>query len=215
MCSYDGIEPLEARKRSRGGYRQQVNMINSQRNAEKETNCANTRAVSKRLKKWKRNPYFHEVGILESAQSKKSRHQSATNKKTYKKKKENFDSDTSYHLSDDESTILDDNTDMQSSVPVEEEKENDTMPKLTEFELQIEGVNSDDDDILCEVVEEDEAGTLPVAVTIADVVRVNEKKQVQYSERSCKKSNIWLVRLLVTNQKLLHRWWQFQKAQKH
>ena len=36
------------------------------------------------------------------------------------------------------------------------------MPKFTEFELQIEGVNSDDDDILCEVVEEDEAGTLPV-----------------------------------------------------
>ena len=82
MCSCDGIEPLEALKRSRGGYRKQVNMINSQRNVEKETNRANTRAVSKRSKKRKRNPHFHKVGILESAQSKKRRHQSATNKKT-------------------------------------------------------------------------------------------------------------------------------------
>ena len=45
------------------------------------------------------------------------------------------------------------------------------MPKLTEFELQIEGVDSNDDDILCEVVEEDEAGTPPVAVTITGIAR--------------------------------------------
>ena len=50
------------------------------------------------------------------------------------------------------------------------------MPKFTEFELQIEGVNSNDDNILCEIVEEDEAGTLPVAVTIADVVRGKQKE---------------------------------------
>ena len=110
-----------------------MNIINSQRNAEKETNRANTRKMSKRSKKRKRNPYFHKVGILESERLKKScHHQPSTNKK----KRANVDSDTSYHLSDDESTILDDNTDMQSSVPVEEErKENDAMPELTEFEL--------------------------------------------------------------------------------
>ena len=174
MCSCDGIEPEEALKRSRGGYRKQVNIINSQRNAAKETNRANTRKMSKRSKKRKRNPHFHKVGILETERLKKSRHHQPS---TNKKKRGNVDSDTSYHLSDDESTILDDNTDMQSSVPVEEgRKENDVMPELTEFELQIEGVNSNDDDILCEVVEEDEASTLPVAVTIADVVRGKRKE---------------------------------------
>ena len=99
---------MEALKRSRGGHRKQVNMINAQKNTEEETNHVNTRAMSKRLKKRKHNPYFHKVGILESVQSKKSRHQPATKKK----RKERVDSDTSYHLSDDKATILDDNTDM-------------------------------------------------------------------------------------------------------
>ena len=50
------------------------------------------------------------------------------------------------------------------------------MPTLTKFKLQIEGVDSDDDNILYEVVEEDEAGTPPVAVTITDVVRGKRKE---------------------------------------
>ena len=83
-------------------------MINAQKNTEKETNCVNTWAILKRLKKRKHNPHFHNIGILESARSSKSHHQPTTKKK----RKEKVDSDTSYHLSDDEATILDDNTDM-------------------------------------------------------------------------------------------------------
>ena len=175
MCACDGVDPSEALKRSRGGYRKQVNMINAQRKAEKETNRVSTRAMSKRSKKRKYNPHFNKVGKLDSARSNRSRHQPTSTKK---KRTEKVDSDTSYHLSDEETTILeDDNTDMQS-VPAKDPEQNDTMPTLTEFKLQIEGVDSDDDDILCAVVKEDESGPPPEAVTIADVVRGKRKEAI-------------------------------------
>jgi len=161
MCSCDGIEPSEALQQSRGGYRKQVNILLAQKNEKTKSKAVNTRSMTRKAQKRKYNPHFHKVGLQETEQT-KEKHDNAKKKKTTNNEK--LDSDSSFHLSDDDKTIKDFTTASPSVVA------------LPEFELQIENVDSDYDDIFqCHVVDEDTPGPA-TASNIADIVRRKRKE---------------------------------------
>ena len=99
--------------------------------------------MTRKAKKKKYNPHFHKVGLQESEQT-KAKKNNAKKKKTNEQK---VNSDSSFHLIDDDETIKDDTTASPSIVAV------------PEFKLQIENVNSDNDDILqCHDIDKDTPG---------------------------------------------------------
>ena len=99
--------------------------------------------MTRKAKKKKYNPHFHKVGLQESERT-KAKKNNAKKKKTNEQK---VNSDSSFHLIDDDETIKDDTTASPSIVAV------------PEFKLQIENVNSDNDDILqCHDIDKDTPG---------------------------------------------------------
>ena len=88
------------------------------------------------------------------------------------KKQQNVDSDSSFHLSDDQDTIK---KMIQYQVLV-------FQINVPEFELQIENINRNNNDILCHVVDKDTPGP-SIACTIAEVVR-REQNEPNYILRN-------------------------------
>ena len=119
MCSCYGIEPTEALQQSRGGYRRQVNsLLLAQKNEKAKSKDVNTRSMTRKGNKRRYNPHFHKVGLQEKVQT-KAKQKNAKKKKTNEQK---LSSDSSFHLSDDDETIIDDTTACPSVVAIPEFK---------------------------------------------------------------------------------------------
>ena len=113
MCACNGIEPLEALQRSQGGYRKQVNILLAQKNDKTKSKAVSTHSMTRKAKKRTYNPHFHEVDHQELEWT-KVKHDNA-------KKKTNShtpNSDSSFHLSNDDETIKDNTTASSSIVAV-------------------------------------------------------------------------------------------------
>ena len=194
MCSCDGIDPSDALKRSRGGYRKQVNLLLAQQkkstttNKKNDTSNVKTRSMKSNsndnstTKKRKKNSHFKKVGLLKSAR-KKAAHQQR------KKKKQKCDSDSSFRSTDmiDASVADDDSTFAQPSTVSNNNKESGPLPP-PEFDLQIEdGTTNLSDDVSdvffdanmdLSVEDHNNHNSKP---SIADIVK-NKRKETQLAQ---------------------------------
>ena len=119
-------------QRLRGGYGRQVNSLLAQKNEKAKSKDVNMRSMTRKANKRKYNPHFYKVGLQET-EGTKAKQKNAKKKKTNEQK---LSSDSSFHLSDDDETIEDDTTACPS------------VEAIPEFELQIENIDSDNNDIL-------------------------------------------------------------------
>ena len=162
MCACDGIEPSDALKRSRGGYRRTVNMIAKERGQVKRTSTQNTRskkqemsssqhtaskrkAITTTKAKKKQAPTkakkstgskhrFQKVGKVRSSKR-------ASNLSTNRKKKQQH-SDSSFELNlNDDDTISVNSSSTINAFTI-------NTPAIPEFDLQIEDIEVEKD---CEI----------------------------------------------------------------
>ena len=103
MCSCDGIDPIAALSRSRGGYRRHANAIKSQRESDV---AISTKSIIQSNKKRKRNRHFKKVGFIRN-----DNNRSIKKKRTKKRATNSDDSDSEYVDVEDEKASENENDD--------------------------------------------------------------------------------------------------------
>ena len=157
MCACDGVELLDALKRSRGGYRRTVNMIAKERGLVKSRPTRNAKSKKQEMSSSqhtasKKKPPTPKAKKKPPTTAKKStsakhrfqkvgkvRSKRASNVSTSRKKNTQHHSDSSFQLNpnDDDTISVNSNSTINASIV--------NAPAIPEFDLQIEDIEVEKD----------------------------------------------------------------------